>query len=79
MKTTEKAKFMNKKLGKPMEAEEENESEDSYEMPREQAITEHQRLIKVLRTGTKAEQMKEADLQEAELKKIIDDNEEEED
>ena len=28
MKPTEKTKFMNKKLGKPMEMEEENESED---------------------------------------------------
>lgn len=75
MKTSPKQKFINKKVGKE-EVDEENEKE-TYEMEKQEAIDEHQRLIKLLRTGSKAELLKEADEQEKELnEKILGDNEE---
>ena len=58
---TQKDKFVAKKLG------EEEDDDETYEMPLQDAIEEHHRLIKVLRTGSKEEQMKEADAQEKEL------------
>lgn len=43
--------------------------EDEYEMPKKEAISEHKRLLKVLKTG-KGEK-KEFKTQKSELKKII--------
>lgn len=73
MKTTPKQKFMMKKMGVKDESdvgENENETE-TYEMDKKEAITEHQNLIKILRSGNKAELAKEADEQEKELKEKI--------
>jgi len=47
------------------------EPEEEYEMPRSEAIAEHKRLVKVLRSGDKKAQVKEAELQEKELQKIM--------
>ncbi len=47
------------------------EKEDDYEMPREEAIKEHKRLVKVLRSGNTKLQSEEASKQEKELSKII--------
>jgi hypothetical protein len=65
---TAKDKYVMKKMG--VDAEDKNES-DTYEMPRQEAMDEHKRLIKILRTGSKAEQLKEADAQEKELNEYI--------
>lgn len=51
--------------------EEVEEDEEDYEMPRKEAVAEHQRLISVLRSGDKKAQLAEAQRQEKELKKII--------
>lgn len=63
---TSKEKYVAKALGKP----EADDDKDEYEMPRADAIEEHVNLIRILRTGSKAEQMAEADKQEKELQKI---------
>jgi len=47
------------------------DKEDDYEMPREEAIKEHKRLVKVLRSGNTKLQNNEASKQEKELLKII--------
>lgn len=47
------------------------EKEDDYEMPRKEAIKEHERLVKVLRSGNTKLQNEEANEQEKELSKII--------
>lgn len=52
---------------------------DEYEMPRSEAIAEHKRLVRVLRSGTRAEQLKEADIQERELRKILSFSDDDED
>lgn len=61
---TAKNKFIAKQLG-------EDEDDETYEMDKKEAIDEHHRLIKVLRTGSKDEQLKEADRQEEELNNEI--------
>ena len=62
---TAKNKFIAKQLGN---GEEEDDTDaETYEMNKQEAIEEHYRLIKVLRTGSKEEQLKEADRQEEEL------------
>jgi hypothetical protein len=67
-----KAKEMLQKgmAGEEVEKEDDTEEEDSYEMPRSEAIEEHVRLIEVLRSGNKMVQLAEAKLQEKELRKI---------
>lgn len=73
---TAKDKFIAKKMGN----EDEEDDLEMYEMEKDDAIEEHKRLIKILRTGSKEEQLKEADAQEKELnEKILGDKEEEED
>lgn len=71
----EKAKFLAKKMGmedKDMGyAEEEEKETEDYSMPIKEAVKEHERLVKILRTGSKAELLKEADAQEKELKEKI--------
>jgi hypothetical protein len=57
-------------LGKVMKKSEKKEEEE-YEMPKSEAISEHKRLVKVLRTGDKKALLKEAERQEKELQKII--------
>lgn len=52
------------------ENDEQESEEENYEMPKDEAITEHERLIKVLKSGDKTLQMAEAKIQEKELKKI---------
>ena len=47
------------------------DKEDEYEMPRNEAIKEHKRLVKILRSGNSKLQKEEALKQEKELKKII--------
>lgn len=44
--------------------------EPEYEMPKKEAIKEHVRLIKILRSANKKLQEQEAKRQEKELKKI---------
>ena len=70
---TAKDKFLAKKMGE----EEDDTDAETYEMDKEDAIEEHKRLVKLLRTGSKEELLKEADAQEKELnEKILGDNEE---
>lgn len=64
-------------LSKAVKGEEENDEEEKYEMPFAEAIEEHKRLIKVLRSGDVKLQKQEADTQEKELKKIIEESNEE--
>lgn len=72
-KKTPKQKFLMKKMGMKDESDaRENENEtETYEMDKQEAIIEHKNLVKLLRTGTKAELLKEADEQEKELKEKI--------
>lgn len=69
MKNKAKDMLQRGMAGKKMEKD--DEKEDDYEMPREEAIEEHKRLVTVLRSGDKKVQESEAKRQEAELKKII--------
>jgi hypothetical protein len=72
---TPKQKFVAKKMGKEVEEEDDDEKE-TYEMEKSEAISEHKRLVKLLRTGSKAELLKEALEQEKELNdKILKNNE----
>ena len=72
---TAKTKFIAKKAGVDekeigYEAEEEKEKE-FYKMPIKEAVEEHERLVKVLKSGSRAELLKEANIQEKELKSEI--------
>lgn len=59
-------------LDKLAEKEQEKETEEEeYEMPMSEAVAEHKRLVKVLRSGNKKALLKEADIQEKELNKIL--------
>jgi hypothetical protein len=62
-----------KEVYKEVEEENENEVEDdSVTMSREEFISEHKNLIKVLRSGDKKKQEEEAQRQEEELNEELD-------
>lgn len=54
-----------------MERMNEQEDDDEIEMSKSELRKEHEKLIKVLRSGSKAEQLREAAEQEKELKKYV--------
>ena len=58
-------------LNKLAEKEQGKKEVEEYEMPLSEAISEHKRLVKVLRSGNKKSLLKEADIQEKELNKIM--------
>ena len=69
-----------KNIYKEVEKEKENEVDDSdITMTRDEFVSEHQNLIKVLRSGDKKAQEAEAKKQEDELAEYLDDDAFEED
>ena len=70
MKKNAKQKFVESQMKNKGIKIDEQEDEEEDEMTPEQFIAEHERLIKILRSGTKAEQLEEADKQEKELEEF---------
>ena len=70
MKKNAKQKFVESQMKNKGIKIDEQDSEEEDEMTPEEFINEHERLIKILRSGTKEEQLAEADKQEKELEEF---------
>ena len=62
--------LMKKAMPENDEEEDEETEEENYVMSKSEAISEHENLVKILRSGDKTAQLFEAKKQEKELKKI---------
>jgi len=60
-----------KKATKSEEKDDKEENDDTVEMSLKDFVKEHTSLIKILKSGTKAEQLKEARSQQKELQKYL--------